>query len=335
MELSDLSIPFNAMRSSGTPLGKCWLSEFGVIEVKGEDAPKFLQNLVTSDVRLTHPGQGQFSSWCDGKGRIQATFWILPFQDAFYLVLPQSMVAGLLSRLRMFVLRARVSLRDASEDFTLLGAMGVTPSNSKQAMETFPVQSSEIRLILGCAVMALPGAGEPRFLILGESSQVDLLSESLLAPLPKLPISAWLLGDIVAGIPIITGDTSGEFIPQMVSLEPLGALSFKKGCYPGQEIVARLQYRGQLKRKLFQAIVDTPNVPGPGTRLASPISEESVGQVLTAERLNANSVLLHAVVIIDHMTASTIHLGTREGPVLHFDPSVLSSESFRTDAHAH
>lgn len=335
MELSLSSTTFDSSETSRTAFGKCSLSALGVIEVKGEDASKFLQNLVTSDVRLLHSGQGQFSSWCDGKGRVQATFWLIPLQDILYLVLPESMVSGLLSRLRMLVLRSRVSLRNASEDLTLLGVMGVPTVNCDSAMNDFPEQTAEVKLIHGCAVMAIPGVGQNRFLVLGAPSRIELLTGSLLASLPDRPISAWFLGNIRAGIPNILEVTSGEFIPQMLSLESLGALSFTKGCYPGQEVVARLQYRGQLKRKLFQAIVEASKPPAPGTRLFSPHTDESVGQVLAAEPLDTRRMLLQAVVVMDRMLTTSIHLETGTGPVLQFDPAAMPSETFRVDVHVH
>lgn len=299
---------------------KTRLMQFGFIEVRGEEASLFLQSLLTSDVRQINSERGQFSSWCDGKGRIQATFWLMPLNEAIYLIVPLAMVAGLVARLRMFVLRTKVALRDATADMALLGLVG--PLAEKSSIESLTILHTPgaVTQISDCAVMSIHGAGVIRYLALGFQRQIQQLSQHVFKDLPEVSESIWPLLDIVTGIPHIEEMTSGKFIPQMLSLEALGALSFTKGCYPGQEVVARLQYRGQLKRKMYRAIIETNEVPPPGTRLAGPDTQESIGQVLAAERLDPKTVLVQVVVVIERKESNAVHLATLEGPLLAFEP---------------
>lgn len=183
--------------------------------------------------------------------------------------------------------------------------------------------------------MALPGSGVPRFLVLGPADQIDRISEKLLEALPQASSCTWSLFDIAAGIPTIGEATAGDFIPQMLDLESLGALSFTKGCYPGQEVVARLQYRGQLKRKLYRAVIETPEIPAPGTPLASPLTEESVGQVLASVRLDDSLILVQAVVVIERKDSADIYLGSASGPVLYFEPDWLPFDNSKETSHVH
>lgn len=295
------------------------INRYGLIEVRGPESLKFLQNLLTSDVRQVHQAQGQFSSWCDAKGRVNASFWLIPHADAFYLVLPGNMLGAVISRLRMFVLRAKVTVRDATDELGLIGLrLSEAHSDSRLAASLPPLAGAVVELD-GCSVMALPGCVTGRYLAIGKLEELNRWLASSFPTLDTLDDIAWQIGDILAGIPIIEEATAGEFIPQMLNLEALGGLSFTKGCYPGQEVVARLQYRGQLKRRMYRAWISTAELPLPGARLASTLSEESVGQVLTAAFTNAGTVGALVVVMTDQKEAGHIHLDSPEGPELVFE----------------
>ena len=309
----------HAIRDLDLGSQKARLTQFGLIEIKGQEVSKFLQSLVTSDVKQINPEHGQFSSWCDGKGRVQAAFWLIPLEDAIYLVTPKDMVESLITRLQMFVLRTKVTLRNASADMALLGLFGpfLVPASSDSIK--LPDISGAVIRVSDCALMLLPGAGPLRYLALGSKENIEQLSCGVFTNLPEASECIWSLLDIVAGIPRVGTLTAGEFIPQMLSLEALGALSFTKGCYPGQEVVARLQYRGQLKRRIYRAIIEANEVPLSGTRLASPDSQESVGQVLAAERLGSTTVLVQVVVVIERKESNGVYLASLEGPQLVFE----------------
>ena len=295
-----------------------WLRHFGLIEVKGSEAVQFLQNILTSDVRLVSGNRGQFSSWCDGKGRINATFWLIPFENAFFMILPKAHVSNVLPRLRMFVLRAKVELRDVSEDLKLIGILEPLDAMNTHIVR-LPVNHCDVMGFDGGSVMALTGAGATRYLVLGKPGNIDSWVSSSLPEVPEQGIAVWQLADILAGIPMIEKETAGEFIPQMLDLEVLGALSFTKGCYPGQEVVARLKYRGQLKRKICRAIISTAELPARGSRLASSNTDESVGTLLAAEHLDPGRILALAVVVTEQKEKGSVHLHTPDGPELIFE----------------
>jgi folate-binding protein YgfZ len=144
-----------------------------------------------------------------------------------------------------------------------------------------------------------------------------------------LPVAGavWSLLDILSGIPLLGPATIGEFVPQMLNLEALGGLSFTKGCYPGQEVVARLHYRGQLKRRLYLAHIVTDEVPPAGAKLYGPGTAESVGMVVSAARSGPGMVAVLAVVVIEQKALGGIRLGDAQGPVLEFSESDAELEA--------
>lgn len=302
------------------------INRYGLIEVRGPESLKFLQNLLTSDVRQVHPAQGQFSSWCDAKGRVNASFWLMPHADAYYLVLPRTILATVVSRLRMFVLRTKVTVRDATDELGLIGLSVFEGGSDNPTAASLPLASGAVVELDGCSVMALSGSVTGRYLAIGNRDELNRWVASSFPTLDTLNDLAWQMGDILAGIPIIEEATAGEFIPQMLNLEALGALSFTKGCYPGQEVVARLQYRGQLKRRMYRAWISTAELPVPGARLASTLSEESVGQVLTAAFTDAGTVGALVVVMTDQKEAGHIHLDSPGGPELVFEEGEVPAD---------
>ncbi len=296
------------------------LSHFGLIAVDGPDAQKFLASLFTGDVRLVSPAQGQFTSWCDGKGRILATFWLFMLGESYYLLLPQELAASTLARLRQYLLRSKAKITDASSDLVRLGLSG--PGLESRLTAALggqpPTGRGETRELDGCTLMALPSAGQPRWILVGPAEKAGALWESLRPGTAIVGEEAWALLDILAGIPFVKTPTSGDFIPQMLNLEALGGLCFTKGCYPGQEVVARLQYCGQLKRRLYLAYVDGDRAPPPGAKLSGPGASDSVGMVLSAARAGAGQLALLAVVVIEQKDSNDIHLEGLQGPRLDF-----------------
>jgi hypothetical protein len=293
------------------------LSHFGLIEVKGEEAGKFLGSMLTGDVRLVSETLGQFTSWCDGKGRIQATFWLFLRDGAYYLLLPEELLPGVIARLKMFLLRTKAAITDASGTLARIGLSGAGIAETLGS--ALPEQRGGTAVAGDCTLIALGSEPRPRWLAVGTPPAVSALWEKLAAAARPAGAGAWALLDILAGIPYVATGTAGEFIPQMLDLEALGGLSYKKGCYPGQEVIARLHYRGQLKRKAFLAYADCPEVPAPGTRLYRPGFDESVGLVVSAAKDGReHRIALLAVAVIEQKALGDIHLGNAEGPLLVF-----------------
>lgn len=299
------------------------LSHFGLIAVDGPDASQFLASLFTGDVRLVSPTQGQFTSWCDGKGRMLATFWLFMRGDAYYLLLPAELLPSILARLMQFRLRSKASITDASTSLVRVGfsGPGLVARLSDSGGESAPTARGETRTIGDCTLMCLGTNPTPRWLAIGPAGALQSLWERLVPPTLPAGSTVWSLLDVLSGMPLLEPATSGEFVPQMVNLEALGGLCFTKGCYPGQEVVARLHYRGQLKRCLYLAHVDSDRVPPAGTKLYGPGTSESVGMVVSAAACGPGKVALLAVVVIDQKALGDIRLEDLQGPLLAFAES--------------
>lgn len=308
----------SALAQTGTVIAD--LSHFGLIAVEGPEAQKFLGSLFTGDVKLVSPTMGQFTSWCDGKGRMQATFWLFMRGEAYYLLLPQDLLGVTQARLKQFLLRTKATVAEASANLVRVGLSGAALATRLAPVlgATLPEARGETVELNGITLVAIPGADQVRWLALGTEEGMSALWEAAATSARPVGKAAWDLLDIMAGVPLLQPATSGEFIPQMLDLEALGGLSFKKGCYPGQEVVARLQYRGQLKRRLYKACIASGTLPAPGARLYGTSTSESVGMVLAAARDSSGGILLLAVVVIEQKTSGDIHLGSPQGPRVEF-----------------
>ena len=204
------------------------LEHYGLLNVAGDDARAFLHAQLTNDVENLAPGQARYAGWCSAKGRLLATFLVVPWSGGFLLQLSRDLVPAVLKRLSMFVLRSKVKITDVTGQWAQYGFWE-------------------------------SGGGMP--LIVSESDGtvsigVDAGRRLVLAPdgrhVPNTSADDWALAEIRAGRALITQATQDQFVPQMVNLELSGGVDFKKGCYPGQEIVARAQYRGAVKRRMVR-----------------------------------------------------------------------------------
>jgi folate-binding protein YgfZ len=296
------------------------LSHCGLIEARGEDARKFLASLFTGDLRLMSPERGLFTAWCDARGRAQATFWLFMHGDAYYLLLPRDIVEPVLAGLKRYLLRVKANLRDASGSLLRLGLSGPGMESRLAAFLGAPPpgQVGETRTFGGCTLMAIAGHPFPRWLAVGHAEAVIRLWVSLIPAILPVGRNAWTLLDVLAGIPLLVSETAGEFIPQMLNMEALGGLCFTKGCYPGQEVIARLHYRGQLKRRLYLAYVDSEQIPPPGARLYIDAVEESAGTVVSAARHPGGEAALLCVVKTEEKTQGEVRLRDAQGPELRF-----------------
>jgi folate-binding protein YgfZ len=220
------------------------LPHLGVIRVEGDDAASFLQGQLTQDFMLLGPDQARLAAFCSAKGRMQASFIGLRRSPSeILLVCSRDILAPTLKRLSMFVLRAKAKLSDASADYALFGLAGdaaaaltsLSPEPWSKA-DTGPAQ----------AIRLYPADGQPRALWLAPTDQ----------PAPAgaaLSLENWQWGEVRSGVATITAAIFDAFVPQMLNYESVGGVNFKKGCYPGQEVVARSQFRGTLKRRAFIA----------------------------------------------------------------------------------
>jgi folate-binding protein YgfZ len=217
------------------------LTRYGLLSVCGADAREFLHAQLTNDIEHLPPGRAALAGWCSAKGRLLASFLVIPWRDGFVLQLARDLVPSIGKRLAMFVLRSKVKIADESDRWMQFGVWG-----ERVPGELFAVTGTEPPLRVNF--------GEARTLLLASEAPTG-------TPVDE---SRWALDEIRAGRPFITSATQELFVPQMVNLHALGGVDFKKGCYPGQEVVARTQYRGQLKRHMVHAQVQAGTDLKPG-----------------------------------------------------------------------
>lgn len=300
------------------------LDHLGCIRVTGSDAQTFLQSQLSNDINQLQNQRVQISAYCNPKGRILAQFLVMPDQDDFLLLLPRTTLEPTLKRMRMFVLRSQVSLSDESEQLVCLGIAGtsVPPLQDMQPMPTDDyqfVQTGDTR------VCKLP-APYPRFLVVTSLEQAKNLWQDLAAQLSVADQHVWHWLEIQAGLPTVWPQTMEEFVPQMLNLELIDGVNFKKGCYPGQEIVARMHYLGKPKRRMYHFALGQTAPPQPGTNIYVAGGDgQSAGKIVLAESGQQGSDCL-AVLQTDKRDAD-LRLGTTDGPKLTLEKLPYSLES--------
>jgi hypothetical protein len=296
----------------------CDLSHLGLIGVSGDEAQSFLQNQFCNDVRLVTPELSQLNGYCNPKGRALAVFRLFQREGRYYLRLPAEILDATLSRLRMFVLRSKVTLENASPALARMGYAG--PEAEQRLAAAVGAAPAAVNGVVhhgGLTIMRIPGP-HARFEIYGDTAALSTLWNRLKSDARPVGQGAWNLLDIHAGIPEIVTATREEFVPQMINLHSIDGLSFKKGCYPGQEIVARTYYLGKLKRRMYRAHIDTAAVPQPGDALVAEGSEsgQGVGQIVRAEPAPDGGVEVLAVIEIASAEGRRVSLAKEPGAAL-------------------
>ena len=298
----------------------CDLSHLGLLRARGEDAAKFLQGQLTNDTRLIAPHRAQLTAWCNPKGRMTALFLAFQRDADLYLQLPAERLEPVFKRLRLFVLRSKVELAEASSELIRVGLAGdcvVATLGDHLPAEPLAVARAD-----GLTVISLPGAG-PRVEVLGPVDEVrGLWQRAEAAGAAVAGADWWGLQDIRAGMPAVYDATVEAFVPQMANLQLVDGVSFTKGCYTGQEVVARMQYLGKLKRRMRHARVPAPARPRPGDDLWAPGSEsgQGAGKVVDARPAPDGGSELLAVIETAGARAGGVRLGGPDGPVLEFLP---------------
>jgi folate-binding protein YgfZ len=222
----------------------------------------------------------------------------------------------------MFILRADVTLEDAGNQLIAIGLVGPhTADLLQKTLGTVPAQLGEVSHAEDISIIRLPGIW-PRFEIYGELEKLKIFWTTLASETALTGTESWRLLDILAGIPTIYPETSEAFVPQMTNLQLLGGVSFRKGCYPGQEVVARTQHLGKLKRRMYRARVacDTPPKPGYGLFSARLGPEQNTGMIVDACLHPEGGYAVLAVVLIDCVEQGPVLLGSADGAPLVFEP---------------
>ena len=294
--------------------GTVALRHWGLIRARGAEALPFLQGQLTNDVVGMAPAEVRLAGFCSAKGRLQASFivWQLAPDDVL-LACAASVLPATLKRMSMFVLRAKCRLSDATGEVALHGAVGATAGALARVMPAevpawrqhtsgaaTVLRLPDVHGTLRCVVAAPVSAGPP-----GSGPQVSL--------------DAWRVLEVQSGIPLIEAATVDQFVPQMLNYEVIGGVDFRKGCYPGQEVVARSQYRGTIKRRMYLFECDAPAAPGQEVFHSGDPGQPAGRVVNAAPRPEGGS---HALVEVKlaALDSGGLHLALPDGAVLHQRP---------------
>lgn len=276
-----------------------------LIRAEGADVDAFLQGQLSNDVHKITAGQAQLSSYNSPKGRMLVVLTLSRHADGLDLELPRSLLEPVLRRLRMFVLRAKVSLQPSAD--RLFGLRG-SAAEAALLAAGFNVPGVTLAMTQTNGVSVLRRHGvTPRFTLQGPPESMLALAESWKDFLP-LSTRDWALEDLRAGVPVVSPATQDHFVAQMANLDLLGGIAFDKGCYTGQEIVARLHYLGQLKRRMFWARGSGP-IPEPGSAVHDGDNEQAVGEVVDAIGTGDDAFEANLVLQLSHSESVQLRVG--------------------------
>jgi tRNA-modifying protein YgfZ len=268
--------------------GAVRLNDWGVIRASGPDAATFLHSQLTQDIEHLEAGAARLAGYCSAKGRLLASFVVWrPADDEVLLACSADLLPATLKRLSMFVLRAKCKLSDATAELPLQGLAGAAANG---------------------APMRLPDAA------IDGRTIVRALHAGAASALRALDTAAWSWLEVASGVPRIVAATVEKFVPQMVNFELVRGVNFQKGCYPGQEVVARSQYRGTVKRRAFVFASDAAAAPGEEL-FHSAEREQPAGMVANAATLDGRHLVL-AEVKLAALEGGSLHLGAADGPLL-------------------
>lgn len=303
--------------NQGTVL--CDLSQFGTLRTAGEDAQSFLQNLLSSDIREIGTTHAQLSSLNSPKGRMLATMLIWSSNDGYLLQLPRALCEPLRKKLSMYVLRAKVKISDASDGIISLGLSG---ANAQEILGKHFGELPQLPLgFINTESGSIIKFSDTRFQINVTVQQASMLWSTLSQNAQPVGSVCWDWLNIRAGIPVILPQTQEQFVPQMANFELIGGVSFKKGCYPGQEIVARMQYLGKLKRRMYLAHLNSNEAPQPGDELFSADMEgQASGMVVNVAPAPEGGYDMLTVVQVSSHETQAVCWKSLQGAALTFLP---------------
>jgi folate-binding protein YgfZ len=295
-------------RLSALPQGALRLDDWGLIRAAGPEARRFLHSQLTQDVEGLPPGQARLAGWCSAKGRLLASFVVWrEGEDDVLLACSADLLPATLKRLSMFVLRAKCKLSDVTAERPLWGLAGAAAT---QALGDAALPGpGSVQALGGAQLVRLPdavvaGQPVPRWLWAGDG----------LPAMPTLDAELWRGLEAASGVARIVAATAEQFVPQMINLEQVGGVHFQKGCYPGQEIVARSQFRGTLKRRAQLLVSPVALVPGQEV-FHSADPGQPAGMVVNAGRLPEAPVALVELKLAA-LEGGGLHAGAADGPLL-------------------
>ncbi len=313
--------PATEARTAGTATIAVPLLHLGLIRAAGPDSAAFLHNLVSNEVNKLEPDTAAWNSFNSPKGRMIASFLMWPEAEGHALALSADILPAFLKKLSMYVLRSKVKLANANAnagaELALVGLAGPAAATILQAAG-IPLPAADMKQAVDEAGVRCIRLGAHCFIIAAPADGAGPLFDALLAAgAIKAGTAAWQLVMVRAGLPLITAPTQEEFVAQMLNYELIGGVSFNKGCYPGQEIVARTQYLGKLKKRMYRVAIAAGIDAAPGMDLYAPdFGEQSAGKLVNVAPAPDGGLEALAVLQSSSAEAGEIHLGAPTGPAL-------------------
>ena len=259
----------------------CDLSHLGLLEISGADAVTFLQGQVTNDVSLLNGSNAHYSAYCNPKGRMLALFLAFAHYDHLHLQLNRDLLEPIMKRLKMYVMRSKVEIKDVSDSIIKFGINGPQAASMLEPIfSKIPTVDYELVSLENGAILKLPSYNDDaRYEIFSDTVNAPIIWDALKSHCKVVEKPRWDWLEIQAGIPDIELKTQEQFVPQMLNLDILNGINFKKGCYTGQEIVARTHYLGSVKRRTYLAELANQNAPAAGDKVLDAVKNE-VGQIV-------------------------------------------------------
>jgi len=299
------------------------ITGLGLIALDGEESASFLHGQLTNDVEHLGLGEARLAGYCSPKGRLLASFLMWRNEQTIYLQLPRDIQPPVQKRLQMFVLRAKTKLSDATANTANEVVIGLGGAQAEAVLQTWfdalPARPySKLDHPLGTLVRVADAFGAPRYQWLMSSETAQTVWPEIADKLNVGRSQAWELSEIHAGVPQIAKATQEQFVPQMVNFELLGGVNFKKGCYPGQEIVARSQYLGKLKRRTTLVTIADPLAAAGMEVFATADPEQPCGMIVNATANGAGGVDALVEMKLAAIEAASVRIGSADGVALQF-----------------
>ncbi len=296
----------------------CQINNLKVIEVHGADAKKFLHGQLTNNVEALDKNTLQLNGYCDPKGRLIALFYLIRLADKYLVIIDQSIALNVVKRLQMFVLMAAVEFKPS--ELQCIGFAQQVSNNISGLITDAALSPCGISIDNNGLILAKLNGKLARHLIIGDDNQLGEAWNTLSKDSLSCDDSVWHLLDIQQGQPTLTEKTQGAFVPQMLNLDLVGGLSFNKGCYPGQEVVARMHHLGKLKRRMYRLHISCEKQPlaGDGIYSSATNSNESVGKIISAVKIKDNTFEALAVLQIKHKEDHNLYLDDATDTILSF-----------------
>jgi folate-binding protein YgfZ len=290
------------------------LSHNALLAVTGDDATAFLHGQLTNDVQSLPVGAAQWTGWCSPKGRLLATFLLLRRDGGYLLMLPAEIAPAIAKRLRMFVLRSKVAIVEEGDRLARLGFAGKTAGVLVARHWGFTPDAMRSVEKDGAVCVALDAE---RFVIVVPQEKAPALWETLALNATPAGPDAWSWSLVQAGIPLIGAATQEAFVPQMANFDLVGGVSFRKGCYPGQEIVARTQFRGILKRRMARVHLPGDARPLPGQSVYSAaFGDQAAGEIVNVAPAPGGGFDALVVAQIESLDAGDLRWNAPDGPAM-------------------